>query len=399
MFTEADENMAFGTKILESGAYFEEPYDHPEALPIHLSTAHNVEDLNALLERYKKNGHCYNRNSNPNRTALSRLMSTIEGGEASQGFNCGMAAISTAILANCKKGDHILSDKTLYGETLEIFTDIVAKYGVETNFIDFTDLDAVRKGVKDNTAILYTETVSNPLISVPNLKEIAEIAHSVNALLIVDNTFMTGALVRPLSLGADLVVNSLTKFANGHSDALCGSVTGSKELIDKIYHFQILLGTEANVFDTWLTMRGIRTLELRIQKQSENAAAVAAALEKNPYVKRVFHPSLESSPFHAVAAAETGGKYYGGMLTIELEDDLDKMNCFIRELKLVHYAMTLGGYRTTMSYPPFSSHDNLTREERYAIGITDGMIRISVGIEDTADLVADFEQALEKAYA
>lgn len=142
-------------------------------------------------------------------------MSTIEGGEASQGFNCGMAAISTAILANCKKGDHILSDKTLYGETLEIFTDIVAKYGVETDFIDFTDLDAVRKGVKDNTAILYTETVSNPLISVPNLKEIAEIAHSVNALLIVDNTFMTGALVRPLSLGADLVVNSLTKFANG----------------------------------------------------------------------------------------------------------------------------------------------------------------------------------------
>ena len=176
-------------------------------------------------------------------------------------------------------------------------------------------------------------------------------------------------------------------------------MTGSKELIDKIYHFQILLGTEANVFDTWLTMRGSRTLELRIQKQSENAAAVAAALEKNPYVKHVFHPSLESSPFHAVAAAETGGKYYGGMLTIELEDDLDKMNCFIRELKLVHYAMTLGGYRTTMSYPPFSSHDNLTREERYAIGITDGMIRISVGIEDTADLVADFEQALEKAYA
>lgn len=398
MFNDFDETMAFGTKILESGAYFDEPYDHPEALPIHLTTAHNVYDLNDLLERYKKKGHCYNRNSNPNRAALSRLMSTIEGGEASEGFNCGMAAISTAIIANCKAGDHILSDKTLYGETLEIFTDIVKKFQVETDFIDFTNLDEVRASIKPNTVMLYTETVSNPLISVPDLKAIADIAHANGAILIVDNTFMTGALVRPLSLGADLVVNSLTKFANGHSDALCGAITGSKEMLEKIYHMQILLGTEAPVFDTWLTMRGIRTLELRIQKQSDNAAALAAALEKNSHVKQVFHPSLESSPYHEVAVRETGGKYFGGMLTIELDDDLDKMNTFIRSLRLAHYAMTLGGYRTTMSYPPFSSHDNLTREERYAIGISDGMLRISVGIEDPADLVADFEQALEKAY-
>lgn len=398
MFNDFDETMAFGTQILESGAYFDEPYDHPEALPIHLTTAHNVTDLNDLLERYKKKGHCYNRNSNPNRAALGRLMSTIEGGEASEGFNCGMAAISTAIIANCKAGDHILSDKTLYGETLEIFTDIVKKFNVETDFVDFTNLDEVRVGIKPNTVMLYTETVSNPLISVPDLKAIADIAHASGAILIVDNTFMTGALVRPLSLGADLVVNSLTKFANGHSDALCGSITGIKEMMEKIYHMQILLGTESPVFDTWLTMRGIRTLELRIQKQSDNAAALAAALEKNPHVKRVFHPSLPSSPYHEVAARETGGKYFGGMLTIELDDDLDKMNTFIRSLRLAHYAMTLGGYRTTMSYPPFSSHDNLTREERYAIGISDGMLRISVGIEDTADLIADFEQALEKAY-
>lgn len=399
MLDKFDDMLAFGTQILESGAYFEEPYDHPEALPIHLTTAHNVKDLNDLLERYKEKGHCYNRNSNPNRSALSRLMSTIEGGEASESFNCGMAAISTAIITNCKAGDHILSDKTLYGETLEIFTDIVKKFGVETDFVDFTNLDEVRAGIRPNTVMLYTETVSNPLITVPDLKTIADIAHANGAILVVDNTFMTGALVRPLSLGADLVVNSLTKFANGHSDALCGSVTGSQEMIEKIYHSQILLGTEAPVFDTWLTMRGIRTLELRIQKQSTNAAALAAALEKNPHVKQVFHPSLPSSPYHEIAAKEIGGKYFGGMLTIELEGNLDNINRLIRALKLAHYAMTLGGYRTTMSYPPFSSHDNLTREERYAIGITDGMLRISVGIEDPADLVADFEQALEKAYA
>ena len=390
--------MAFGTQILESGAYFEEPCDHPEALPIHLTTAHNVYDLDDLLARYKKKGHCYNRNSNPNRAALSRLMSTIEGGEASEGFNCGMAAIATAIIANCKAGDHILSDKTLYGETVEIFTDIVGKFGVETDFIDFTDLEQVKAGIKPNTAMLYTETVSNPLITVPDLRAIAQIAHAHNALLVVDNTFMTGALVRPLELGADLVVNSLTKFANGHSDALCGAATGRRELIEKLYHMQILMGTEAPVFDSWLTMRGIRTLELRIHKQSENAAAIAAALEKNPYVKRVFHPSLPSNPYHDIAAQETGGKYFGGMLTIELDENLEKMNRFIRSLRLVHYAMTLGGYRTTMSYPPFSSHDNLTPDERHAIGITDGMLRISVGIEDAQDLIHDFEQALEAAY-
>lgn len=398
MFNDFDEKMAFGTQILEAGAYFEEPCDHPEALPIHMSTAHNVHDLNDLLERYKQKGHCYNRNSNPNRSALSRLMSNIEGGEASEGFNCGMAAICTAIIANCKVGDHILSDKTLYGETLEILTDIVGKYGVTTDFIDFTKIEEVKAGIKPNTTMLYTETVSNPLITVPDLRAVADIAHANGALLIVDNTFMTGALVRPLNLGADLVINSLTKFANGHSDALCGSVTGRKELIEKIYHMQILMGTQSNVFDTWLTMRGIRTLELRIHKQSENATAIAAALEKNPYVKRVFHPSLKSNPYHEIAVKETGGKYFGGMLTIELEDNLDKMNKFIQSLHLVHYAMTLGGYRTTMSYPPFSSHDNLTPEERHAIGISDGMLRISVGIEDAQDLVTDLEQALEKAY-
>ncbi len=398
MFNDFDDSMAFGTQILEAGAYFADPCDHPEALPIHLSTAHNVKDLSGVLERYKENGHCYNRNSNPNRSALSSLMNTIEGGEASEGFNCGMAAISTAIIANCKAGDHILSDKTLYGETLEIFTDIVGKFGVTTDFVDFTNLEEVKAGIKENTTILYTETVSNPLITMPDLKAIADIAHENGAILIVDNTFMTGALVRPLSLGADLVVNSLTKFANGHSDALCGAATGSKELIEKMYHMQILLGTESPVFDTWLTMRGIRTLDLRIKKQSENAAALAKALENNPYVKRVFHPSLESSPYHALALKETDGIHMGGMLTIELDDNLDRLNHFVQSLRLAHYAMTLGGYRTTMSYPPFSSHDNLSREERYAIGITDGMLRISVGIEDAKDIIEDFEQALEKAF-
>lgn len=397
MFKDFDETLSFETNILEAGAYFRLSASNPEALPIHMSTAHNVEDLADLQKRYDEKGFCYNRNRNPNRTALIELMNYVEGGEDSIGCSSGMAAISSAVIAHTKAGDHILSDKTLYGETIEIFTNILGKYGVETTFVDFTDLEEVKANIKPNTVMLYTETVSNPLIGVPNLKAVAEIAHKNNALLIVDNTFMTGALVKPLKLGADLVVNSLTKFANGHSDAVCGAVTGKAELIKKIYNLQVLLGTQSDPFTSWLTMRGMRTLELRIKKQCENASALAAALEKSPYVLKVNHPSLKSNPQHTLAH-EQFGDYYGGMMSIELPEDLEKMNKFMRNLKLAHYAMTLGGYRTSIAYPVMSSHSDMTREERLAIGISDGLLRISVGIENTQDLINDFTQALEAAY-
>lgn len=397
MFKDFDETLSFETNILEAGAYFRLSASNPEALPIHMSTAHNVEDLADLQKRYDEKGFCYNRNRNPNRTALIELMNYVEGGEDSIGCSSGMAAISSAVIAHTKAGDHILSDKTLYGETIEIFTNILGKYGVETTFVDFTDLEEVKANIKPNTTLLYTETVSNPLIGVPNLKAVAEIAHKNNALLIVDNTFMTGALVKPLKLGADLVVNSLTKFANGHSDAVCGAVTGKAELIKKIYNLQVLLGTQSDPFTSWLTMRGMRTLELRIKKQCENASALAAALEKSPYVLKVNHPSLKSNPQHTLAH-EQFGDYYGGMMSIELPEDLEKMNKFMRNLKLAHYAMTLGGYRTSIAYPVMSSHSDMTREERLAIGISDGLLRISVGIENTQDLINDFTQALEAAY-
>lgn len=397
MFKEFDESLSFETNILEAGAYFRLPTSNPEALPIHLSTAHNVEDLADLQKRYDEKGFCYNRNRNPNRTALIELMNYVEGGEDSLGCSSGMAAISSTVIAHTKAGDHILSDKTLYGETLEIFTKILKKYGVETTFVDFTDLEEVKANIKPTTVILYTETVSNPLIGVPNLKMLADIAHSNNALLVVDNTFMTGALIKPLKFGADLVVNSLTKFANGHSDAVCGAVTGKSELIKKIYELQVLLGTQADPFSSWLIIRGMRTLELRIKKQCENASALAAALEKSPYILKVNHPSLESNPQHLLAH-EQFGDCYGGMLSIELPEDLEKMNKFMRTLKLAHYAMTLGGYRSSLAYPVMSSHSDMTREERLAIGITDGLLRISVGIENTQDLINDFTNALEVAY-
>ncbi len=397
MVGKIDENWEFETRLLNEGAYFRLETTNPEALPIHMSTAHNVNDLADLERRYSVSGYCYNRNRNPNRTALNLFMTCLEGGEASIACSSGMAAISSAVIANTKAGDHILSDRTLYGEAIEIFQDILEKYNVETTFADFNDLEDVKSKIQPNTVMLYTETVSNPLIAVPDLQAIAEIAHSHDALLIVDNTFMTGALVQPLKLGADIVVNSLTKFANGHSDAVCGAVTGNADIIKKIYNLQVLLGTQADPFTSWLVCRGIRTLDLRIKKQCKNAAALAAALEKSPYVKKVNHPSLASHAQHEIAEKEFG-PYYGGMLSFEIDEDRDKMNLFLRSMNLAHYAMTLGGYRTTLSYPPLSSHENVPEEERLKMGITNGLMRVSVGIEEEEDIVNDFLNALEIAY-
>ncbi|MDD5944989.1 MAG: PLP-dependent aspartate aminotransferase family protein [Clostridia bacterium] len=400
---ELDPKFSFETNVLEAGAYFSHPASDPEALPIHMSTAHNVEDVADLLQRYKEGDYCYNRNRNPNRNALAELVAYTEGGEAAISCSAGMAAISTAIIALTKAGDHIISDKTIYGESNEVFTDILGKYGVETSVIDCTNLDEVKAHLKPNTAVIYTETVGNPLCNVADLKALSELAHSVGALLVVDNTFMTGALARPLELGADLEVISLTKFANGHSDAVTGAIVGPADLVKKCHNIQVVLGTQADPFSSWLTCRGMRTMKLRIEQQDKNAQALAAALEKSPYVKNVFHASLESSPYHELAKAQFNG-HYGGMMTIELpeEEDYDaptsKFNKFMRTCKLAHYAMTLGGYRTTFSYPPHSSHDNLTREQRYAIGITDSMLRFSIGIENTEELVADILNALEVAY-
>lgn len=403
MLHQFNPDLSFETNVLEAGAYFNHPGKDPEALPIHMSTAHNVEDVADLLDRYKDGDYCYNRSRNPNRTALAELVKYTEGGEDAIACSSGMAAISTSIIANTKAGDHVLSDKMLYGETIEIFTDILSKYGVETTFVDFTNIQEVKDNIRPNTRLFYAETISNPLCSVCDMQAIADLAHANGAKLVVDNTFMTGCLAKPLKMGADLSVISLTKFANGHSDAVTGAIVGSKEMVKACYSLQVLLGTQADPFSSWLTCRGMRTIELRVKKQAENAAALAAALEKSPYVKRVFHPSLESSPFHGIAVKEFGN-YFGGMLSIELpeEDNYDKadskMNKFMRGMNLAHYAMTLGGYRTTFSYPPHSSHDNLTRDERYAIGITDSMLRFSIGIENTEELVNDVLNALENAY-
>lgn len=396
MFKESNEEFSFETELVNRGAYINQLASNPESAPIYLSTAFNVEDLDDLYERYEQKGFCYNRNRNPNRNALIDLMTYSEGGEGSVICTSGMGAISTAILSQVKQGDHIVSDMTLYGETIDIFKEVLPNYGVEADFVDFTDLEKVKSAIKPNTKILYTETVSNPMITVVDLDEVAKIAHKNNAILIVDNTFMTSVAIRPIEHGADLVVNSLTKFANGHSDAVCGAITGREDLINEAYRYQVLLGNAADAFTSWLVQRGMRTMGLRVEKQMSNAAKLAKALDENQYVLEVYHPSLEIHPQHNLAMNLFKDKEHcGGVLSIVLPDDRKKINMFMRKLNLAHYAMTLGGYRTTLSHPVSSSHYDTPEDERLKMGITFGLMRISVGIENSDDLINDFINALE----
>lgn len=394
MFKETDKEFSFETELLEKGAYINRLASNPETAPIYLTTAFNVEDLDDLQARYDVKGFCYNRNRNPNRSALIELMTYLEKGENSIICSSGMAAISTAVLSIVEQGDHILSDKTLYGETIDIFSKVLSKYGIDVTYVDFTNLDEVKAAVRKNTKLFYTETVSNPMISVVDIDKVADIAHANNAFLVVDNTFMTSVAFRPIEHGADITVNSLTKFANGHSDAVCGSVTGSSALIEKAYNLQVLLGTAADAFTSWLVQRGMRTMELRVEKQMSNAEKLAKALDENPYVLKVNHPSLKSHPQHELASKLFNNKY-GGMLSFVVPDDKEKINKFMRKLNIAHYAMTLGGYRTTLSHPVMSSHYDVPEEKRLKMGITYGLLRVSVGIENPNDLVCDFMQALE----
>jgi cystathionine beta-lyase/cystathionine gamma-synthase len=382
------------TEILHQGARLKGRRDLPETAPVYLTTAFNVEDLDDLEALQAVQGFGYIRNRNPNRKALAELMTYLEGGEDSIICGAGMAAITTSLLSLLTRGDHMLSDRTLYGEDLELFDHIFQPMGIEVTYADFGDHAAIERAIRPNTKVLYTETISNPMITLVDIGAVAEIAHRHRAVLVVDNTFTTSLAMRPLELGADVSINSLTKYANGHSDVMAGSATGSRAFIRRAHEFQVLLGTAADPFTSWLCQRGIRTMDLRVQRQMDNAARLALALEAEPAVVRVNHPSLPSHPQHELARRTLRGGF-GGMLSFVMPEDRAGINAFLRRLQLAHYAMTLGGYRTTLSHPVSSSHQCVPEEQRRKMGITFGLMRVSVGIENPDDLIADFRQALE----
>ncbi|WP_181444415.1 PLP-dependent aspartate aminotransferase family protein [Bacillus sp. 03113] len=367
----------------------------PEATPLFLTTAFTMDSLSEVKDTYAEKGYTYIRTCNPNRDMLADAVSYLEGGEKSLIFSSGMAAITTTLMTVLKPGDHIICNSDIYGETFDVMTILMKKFGVESDLVDLSCLETVQKTVKPNTKMIYTEVMSNPTMALADLEGLAEIAHANGGYLMVDNTFTTPLAIQPIACGADIVINSLTKYVNGHSDAIGGSITASEKIIDEIHPIRMLCGTPGDPFSSWMILRGLHTIELRVPKQMETAAKLAKALEDNPFISKVNHPSLESFPQHELAKRMFTDKGYSGMLSFVVPEDMEKIDAFMKKLNFAHYAPTLGGLRTTLNHTVTSSHSHVPDDIRRQMGITPGMFRLSVGIEDADDLIADFTQALE----
>lgn len=336
-------------------------------------------------------GFDYTRLSNPTRKHLEETVAALDGAKYGFAFSCGMAA-ETAFFNMLPSGSHIICSDDLYGGSIRLFNTIVKKEGSETTFVDASDPENVVKALRPNTRVIFIETPGNPLMTVTDIRKMAEIAHSHGAILVVDNTFLTAYYQKPLALGADVVIQSGTKFLAGHNDTLAGFVTTNNEKIAEDMTFITkTTGGMLSPFDSWLVIRGIKTLTVRLDKQSANAAKLADYLKTEKLVKKVLYIGLKEAPGHEVHKSQASG--FGSMISVYLDSN-KSVERVLRKIKVFRYAESLGGVESLITYPYTQTHSEIPEEERKAKGITDNLIRISVGIENPDDLIRDFKQAL-----
>ncbi|MFN3135526.1 MAG: trans-sulfuration enzyme family protein, partial [Candidatus Kryptonium sp.] len=356
--------------------------------PIYLATtyARKFEDKDAL--------YVYSRTQNPNRKMLEENIARLENGKYGFAFSSGVAAV-TAVMYLLKPGDHVITTKNIYGGTLRVFKEM-QKWGIKFSFVDMTQVENVANELKKETKMIFAETPSNPFLYITDLRKLVEIRDSFNKeiLIAVDNTFMTPYLQRPLELGCDIVVHSSTKFLNGHSDVVGGIVvTNRDELQRPLWYIQRAFGAVPSPFDCWLLLRSIKTLAVRMNQHCFNAKRVAIFLASHPKVKKVFYPGLPSHPQYELAQSQM--KDFGGIVTIELES-IEVVRKFLDNLKIFTLAESLGGVESLVNHSWSMSHSSVPEEEKRELGLTEGVLRLSVGIEDVEDLISDLEQALDK---
>ncbi|MRN56901.1 trans-sulfuration enzyme family protein [Paenibacillus monticola] len=340
-------------------------------------------------------GTYYGRYGNPTTRTLERKIAQLEGGEESIGLSSGMAAISSALLAFLQVGDHVLVTKDVYGGTYNFITQTAPRFGISYTFVDCTDIEVVSAAIQVNTKAIFVETPSNPLLTVLDLRALADIAKARQLPLIVDSTFMTPCLQRPLELGADVVVHSATKYINGHGDVLAGFVVGRKSVIEFIRkRIAGDLGQNLNAWESFLILRGLKTMGIRVRTHCENAQKVAEYLDVHPQIEKVYYPGLLTHPQYQLAKEQMSGM--GGIVSFEVKGGLEAGKRFMDRLNLAMISFSLGDPETLVQHPATMTHCSIPAEERLAFGITDGLIRISVGLEDAADIIADLEQALGK---
>jgi cystathionine beta-lyase/cystathionine gamma-synthase len=341
----------------------------------------------------KNKGYEYARTQNPTRSALERNLAALEGARFGFAFASGMAAID-ATLRLIKAGEHVVVSDNTYGGTARLFNRILRNYNVEFDFVDTSDAHSVEAALKPNTKMVFVETPTNPVMIVTDLREISEMAHRAGARVVCDNTFLSPYLQRPLEFGVDIVVHSTTKYLNGHSDGVGGIVVLNDEQdAEWIGFVQNSVGAILSPFDSWLVMRGTKTLALRMEQHDKSGRAVAAFLEEHPKVRKVYYPGSASHPQHALARRQQKG--FGGMVAFDV-GSLAAARTVLESVKLCTLAESLGGVETLISHPATMTHASVDAEKRERLGITDGLVRISVGIEDTDDIIADLDQALER---
>lgn len=363
--------------------------------PVYLGVTFGYDDLDEwqAVGRGEKPGHIYSRNTNPTVAAFEAKMRALEGAEAATSFATGMAAISNTLWALLAPGKRVVSVHDTYGGTSRIFNEYLPKFGVEVTLCDTGDHAAIEREVARGCEVLYLETPTNPTLKVLDIARLAGAAHTVGATTIVDNTFCTPVNQRPLELGADLVVYSATKYLGGHSDAMGGVLCGDRERVRSAFAFREINGASLDAMSAYLLTRGLKTLELRVLRQNENALRIAAWLAEHEMVEEVFYPGLESHPQHEIARRQMAG--FGGVLSFSLRGGFDAVRGLLGRLRLAHRAASLGSVGTLVGPPSVTSHVELNAEQRAAAGIPEALVRYAVGIENADDLIADLSQALE----
>ena len=384
-----------GTVAVWAGEQEAERWQGSTQVPVVHSVSFGYRDVDRWQDVAlgREAGHIYGRNTNPTVDAFEEKVRQLEGADAATSFSTGMAAISNTLYTFLRPGDRVVSVKDTYGGTNKIFLEFLPQMEVEVALCDTTDHEAIEREVARGCDLLYLESPTNPTLKVVDLARLAEAGHAQGALVVVDNTFATPINSNPLALGADLVLHSATKFLGGHADALGGVVCGASELVERIYHYREINGATLHPMAAYLLLRGMKTLHLRVRQQNESALRIARFLNEHPFVEKVFYPGLPGHEHHEIARKQMKG--YGGVLSFMLEGGFDSVRRLLPRLRYAHAAANLGAVETVVGPPRTTSHVESSAEEREAMGIPESLIRYSVGIEETEDLIGDLKAALD----
>jgi methionine-gamma-lyase len=390
---ESDEGEGMQTRAVHAGK--EVNRTHAVSSPIWLTTSFRADSSEHFAELAKgvRPQEFYTRYGNPTHREAETNIAALEGGEAALLTASGMGAVFVAVMGTLRQGDHVVAQQSLYSGTAALLSDFAPRFGVDVTYVDQTRADSFDAALRPNTKLIYTETPTNPLMRLTDLRAVAEVARPRGIKTIVDNTFATPFNQRPLGMGIDAVVHSATKYLGGHHDITAGCVVASREFVEELWRFSLVAGATMSPFDAWLLLRGLRTLPLRVERHNANALALARFLERHPKVERVHYPGLESHPQHELARRQMDG--FTGMLGVELRGGYEAAERCLSSLKLATYAASLGGYETLVVHPAAMWGLQLSPAQRAAMGVSDSLLRVSVGLEDERDLIKDFARALD----